>query len=583
MEKNLSIYIVSALVLVASVFPQTSLAYEAAPVSITKAPSFITHKDAQLNGQGNPNQIADAQQWFEWGLSGNTGKIYETPRRRLPHSYGGNRLIDSSAKIIGLAPGTQYFYRHIVESGRGKDIGQTVYFTTKPLVGDASALVIVETMAHGGIAEGSATLRGYVSPHGNTKTESWFEWGTTQQLEMQTPSRRTTGQSGYVEAKITKLTPGSLYFYRVVAQNSSGRTYGAHRVFTTLGTPPAVSEIPVAQQQPNTRVSGDGISRTTSSGSQSPQSGGGITGAGKTRTTSSNGILTRPEGSEEINSSGDRTHGFPGVNIKDQSTNFFNKIFKKKNTEESADGDVTSGDGSATNGGSGQVASVGTSGGVMGTLWGGLTGKKPVAVSAEKIGPTNIPPRSPVEYRITYRYDEKKPAENAYLSVTLPETVVYLGDNTANELIIEKGKNSERIYILPLGSISEGSTRTFTILGMTTGSADGYPDILATLSFEDENGAQLISMSDDVVAAGGAPMSGGNTAAVGKSSGGGILPNSLFEWLLYLVVIIVTIIGIRKAREYYVTRKEQLIKEDELSAAEHLLGKNFPSDTPIRA
>ena len=200
-------------------FPSILLAYEAAPVSLTKPATFVSDKGAQLNGQANPGGMPDAVSWFEWGLSGNSA-VYTTPNRAVPRRASGNVLTNTSAKIIGLAPGTQYFFRQIVESSRGKDVGQTTYFTTKPRQNETE-LVIVETNAPKMTNESQSTLRGYVSPHGNADTESWFEWGSTQRMEMQTPRRRSVKQAGPVEVRITQLTPGTLYFYRVVRQRGA--------------------------------------------------------------------------------------------------------------------------------------------------------------------------------------------------------------------------------------------------------------------------------------------------------------------------------------------------------------------------
>ncbi len=543
---------------VAFVFPTPLFAYESAPISHTKPASYITDKGAQLNGQANPGQMPDAVSWFEWGLSG-SGTAYVTPTRAVPGRINSNILTNTSSKIIGLAPGTQYFFRHIVESSRGKDTGQTTYFTTKPRPNDTE-LVIVETNATKMTADNYATLRGYVSPHGNANTESWFEWGTTQRMEMQTPRRRAPQQAGPIEVRITNLVPGSIYFYRAVAENSSGRSYGVSRVFTTTGTTPPPPEQAVAQQLPRTSTSGDGV----------------------VRTTSSSGTVTNATVSKTTTQSATASNGLPGIHPSYRPGNLWSTIFKKKSTTNTMDTTATTtlATGSITeNGGVEQLASVGATQGAMGTLWNSLTGRKGVQVTVDKIGPKKVPIHTPVEYRVTYRYDETTPSENAYLTVILPKEVAYIGDNTANALVVEEGKNGAQHYVFPLGKITQGSTRTFSVLGMTTGSAVGFPPAQAFLTFENASGVHVVK--DLASETGSANSASVNVASVASVDDGfGILPNSIFEWAIYLTGIILVIVGMRKVREYYVTRNDALTTEDEGENAMHLLTEKMKGDVP---
>ena len=462
---------ISATLLCVLFFPSTALAYEAAPVSLTKQATFVTEKSARLNGQGNPNQMPDAYSWFEWGVSGQINTVYETPHQALSGWSGGNTLMDTSADIIGLAPSTQYFYRHIVESGRGRDVGQTTYVTTKPRVGDAPTLVIVETNSPSRIADGTVTLRGYVSPHGNANTNVWFEWGPSQRLEAQTPSVRVSGQSAPFESVLNNLSPGTIYFYRFVGENSVGRVYGAVRVFTTTGTPPPPPEKENAQQVSRASTNGDGVARTTTN-------------------SGTKLAVATTQSSATFNNSGDATYGLPGVSADFRPGDILGAFLKKKNTTPTpAVADASSGN---TTSGASQVASVGASRGVLATLWDTITGKEPIEITVEKVGPKTVEAHTAVEYKISYHYNSSIKATNARIAVTLPSTVVYIGDNTANELLLENGQNGSRTYMLPLGNISEGYARTFSILGMTTGDAKGFPDAGVELIYQNIAGVQHV-------------------------------------------------------------------------------------------
>jgi len=79
----------------------------------------------------------------------------------------------------------------------------------------------------------SATLTGTVNPRGLTTT-SHFEYGTDTSYGTPTPPQTASGTSDQeVTAPVTELSPATTYHYRLVAENSAGRTVGADRTFTT--------------------------------------------------------------------------------------------------------------------------------------------------------------------------------------------------------------------------------------------------------------------------------------------------------------------------------------------------------------
>ncbi len=512
--------------------PVSALAYYAAPIALTSSPTYVTEKSAQLNGQVNPNEMPDSYQWYEWGIVGREGTVYETQHNGM---WSGNTLSNTSATIYGLAPNTQYFYRQVAENGRGKDIGMTTYFTTKPLPKTVTPLIIVETKNADSVTETTATVRGYVSPHGGNYSKWWIEWGMTSKLEYRTNAQGTGGNSGPVSVNLTGLMPGTTYFFRMVGENELGDVYGATQVFSTRGSAPvATSETPRAQNVQSPSQSGDDVTRT-------------VTTSGAT-TASSQGTV-----------------GNPWLSVSGPS--IFD-IFKKKSTTPAATtsaaatpSNTTSGTGNTTSASTGntntagtQVASAGASTPV-GTFWNTLSGKKAVEVNIEKVGPEKVPAHTAVEYRVTYTYRLDTPATDARLKIVLPEHVVYIGDNTTNELLLEEGAGPERTYVLPVGRLESGSTRTLSILGMTTGAANGtFPDARARMEYT-KGGAVT------VVAAGAATAD--ESAGVDIADSMSLLPSSLFGWTLYLALLVAGILAFRKAKDYYARRKEEIAQEEE--------------------
>ncbi len=499
--------------------PGVLFAFQSAPTSQTALATHITEKSAILHGTVNSNEMPDTLQWFEWGISGQN-VVYETPKVNIR-----GQAITTNANIIGLAPTTQYFFRQISENSRGKNVGSTMYFTTKALPQVINPIIVVQTTPATSVMETSAMLKGYVSPHGNRTARFWFEWGITNTLANQTTPTLVGSNSRTVELTIRKLTPGTIYFYRLVGDNGVGRVHGATRVFVTAGTAP-VSEAERAQNIPIPQEGSDGVTRniTDNDGKSVP---GGVQG----------NVFQQ---------------GMPG----DFLGNF---LRNRKNPD--ADGMQTT-DGTATPEVQGATAP-----GTLARLFGAISGGKGVVVTIEKVGPSKAPVHTPVEYKIMYAYRLNAPSLDGRLKVTLPAEVVYIGDNTTNELLLEESAGPERTYVLPIARLEKGTTRTISILGMTTGDAKGFPDAYARVEFVDSNGKLQIIAAGEGAIDENTQAGKANNAAAAAATSNGILPSSFIGWLFYIALVAGAIFVARKAKAYYDQRKEELAEE--VLEAEH--------------
>ncbi len=109
-----------------------------------------------------------------------------------------------------------------------------------PGVALAAASPTVITGAATSITDTSAVLQARVNPS-SSPTDFYFQIGPTAAYGVNGQAKAIgSGSKGIdVSATFPGLTPGTLYHYRVVAQNSGGVTAGADRTFTTAGFPPA--------------------------------------------------------------------------------------------------------------------------------------------------------------------------------------------------------------------------------------------------------------------------------------------------------------------------------------------------------
>lgn len=543
---------IAFLVILVAIQPSLLFAYQAAPVANTKSPTNITEKSVMMNGSVNPNEIPDTYAWFEWGISGRSA-VYETPHQQV---WGGSILNDFSATVHGLAPNVQYFYRQVAESSRGRDVGITTYFTTKTLTDPIDPVVIVQTYTPIAVYDKSATLRGYIAPHQGQSVRWWFEYGTTNRLGNTTQTSSWGSDSDVAKTNITNLTSGTVYFYRVAAENTQGVVYGSIISFTTTGIAPLPGET-ARTQNISSPQAGSGASGNSG---VSTQAGGGGYSANYGPATASGLVIPGPA-------------YFPPAAMNFQ-TFTLNSIFGSKkvatNNSVTSNGDTSSGaqtgvaqngntatNGSVSSNSNSQLASaVATT--PFGAFWNTLTGKKIAEVKIEKIGPSNTPAHTAVEYRITYTYRRSSPATNAKLKIILPGSVVYIGDNTTNELLLEDGVGGgERTYVLPIGKLESGSTRTMSILGMTTSDAGGvFPDARARLEYTPSTGGTEVVSAEGTAAV----LSAGTSS---NSSSFSFFPSTFFGWLLYILIIALIIIAVRKVRTFYIEKKAQLALEAE--------------------
>ena len=83
-----------------------------------------------------------------------------------------------------------------------------------------------------------------MTPNGLSTTR-WFEYGTSTNYGSKTSSVSAGSgtNASSVSAGVKSLKPATTYHYRLVAQNSSGKTFGADRSFSTVG-PPSVQTGP---------------------------------------------------------------------------------------------------------------------------------------------------------------------------------------------------------------------------------------------------------------------------------------------------------------------------------------------------
>ncbi|RME55812.1 fibronectin type III domain-containing protein [Candidatus Parcubacteria bacterium] len=107
-----------------------------------------------------------------------------------------------------------------------------------PLIAAAAGAPFVATFSATAVSVSSATLQGSVNANG-APTTVWFEWGTSPAFGNTTSPQSVAADlaGAHITASLFGLQPGTIYYYRAVARNAYGTTYGNSLSFATLQAP----------------------------------------------------------------------------------------------------------------------------------------------------------------------------------------------------------------------------------------------------------------------------------------------------------------------------------------------------------
>ena len=190
------------------------------PLVTTTGASSINIDNAVLHGTANPNGLATTV-WFEWGTSPTLATWDNTlPPKVLPAGF----VVDNvTFTKTGLSSGTNYWYRVAATNSAGTSKGNIIPFTTASV----SSPPTVALFAADNASITGMTLHGNVGPNGSS-TNAYFVYGPDSTLTnlvttSKTTTRTYTGMvSVPIDEPISSLSPGTLYYFKLVAGNAYG-------------------------------------------------------------------------------------------------------------------------------------------------------------------------------------------------------------------------------------------------------------------------------------------------------------------------------------------------------------------------
>ncbi len=185
--------------------------------------SELSSTSAVVHAKVDPEGSEVTECVAEYGTSSFTAHAPCTP---LPGA--GNSLVEVTAHLEGLAPGTKYRYRFRAASAAGAETGSVWSLTT------LAPAPVASTGAATQVGETTATLSGTVNPNGLQVSDCRFEYGTSEAYGSTVACSGEPGAGNSaqpVSADLTGLTPGQSYHYRLRATNSYGTGYGQDAEF----------------------------------------------------------------------------------------------------------------------------------------------------------------------------------------------------------------------------------------------------------------------------------------------------------------------------------------------------------------
>jgi hypothetical protein len=208
------------------------ISFTTADVVATEVATGVDTSAATLHGTVRPEGLQYTSCTFEYGLTSSSGfekqAACNPPASELPPDFLSHTV---AAALSGLQPNATYKFRLTATNASGTLSGETLTFATRgqPQISEVRALEADQD---------SVSLEAKINPVGSG-TSYRFEWGTTETYGHSIPAEFEpyVGEGEepvLVTAKLSGLSAGTTYHYRLTAHNKAGTTTSPDEVLETL-------------------------------------------------------------------------------------------------------------------------------------------------------------------------------------------------------------------------------------------------------------------------------------------------------------------------------------------------------------
>jgi hypothetical protein len=214
------------------------------PSVLTGVASAVAQTSATLEATVNPEGGAVSDCHFDYGSTSSYGS--SAPCVSRPGS--GTSPVAVSASVAGLSANTTYYFRVVATNSGGTSYGSEQNVNTLPTLPNPPSVL---TGVASAVAQTAATLEATVNPEGGAVSDCHFDYGTTSSYGSSGSCALLPGSGSSpvaVSARVTGLAANTMYYFRVVARNAVGTSYGTGQTFTSLPIPPTQIAALIARQ-----------------------------------------------------------------------------------------------------------------------------------------------------------------------------------------------------------------------------------------------------------------------------------------------------------------------------------------------
>ncbi len=228
----------------------------AVPTVTVAAATAVEETTATLHGEASPDTAHGGTEVTKCEFEYVTQAQFEASQFATPATaecapatpYASAQSV--SAAIGGLAPATTYHYR-LAAANANDHVSHSETPAEETFATPGPPTIAAESAS--AITRSEATLEAQVNPNGHD-THYEFQYGETESYGESVPVPAADIGAGQapvpVSQQIAALGIGTIYHYRVIAENSSGTTLGADHTFTTV--PAAGVQTQLVQAGPHT-------------------------------------------------------------------------------------------------------------------------------------------------------------------------------------------------------------------------------------------------------------------------------------------------------------------------------------------
>jgi hypothetical protein len=248
-----SAMVLSVVLLGIVVLPALAAAPEA---PVTEAATGVNATEATLHGELNPAASATTGYQFSYNTNGTCteGPVTE------PQPEQAGEAIKVESLLAGLVPSTEYTFCVLATHLEGETTETTSGAPLSFKTSDAAPEVVSESTSE--VSSSGITVHAEVNPENQPSTSCVFEYGTTSSYGESVPCEPGTLEgfgTQSVSHPLAGLQAATVYHYRVVVENGTGKTEGPDQEFTTIDVPIVTTGVPGALSRTTAVISGGTI------------------------------------------------------------------------------------------------------------------------------------------------------------------------------------------------------------------------------------------------------------------------------------------------------------------------------------